>query len=124
LDIRLGMTAAYHPSADGQSERTNQTIEVALRCFLRGDQKKYARWVEYLPIVEHEYNSTVNVAASFAPNELRYLVVPRGIMDASDLHLPSTSIKSDSAQQMVDDLRNRRDEARDAIAISQAKQKR
>jgi hypothetical protein len=42
LDIHLGMTAAYHPSADGQSERMNQTIEVALRCFLGGDQKKYA----------------------------------------------------------------------------------
>jgi hypothetical protein len=116
------MTAAYHPSADGQSEKTNQTVEVALRCFLEADRKKYAKWVDYLPIVEHEYNSMVHISTGFAPNELRYLVVPRGIMDtaaATDV----SAVKSDSAQQMVDDLRNRRDEARDAIAIAQAKQK-
>lgn len=31
---QLGMTAAYHPAADGQSERSNQTVEIALRSFL------------------------------------------------------------------------------------------
>jgi hypothetical protein len=37
LDVKLGMTTAFHPQADGQSEKTNQTVEIALRCFLGGD---------------------------------------------------------------------------------------
>jgi hypothetical protein len=88
---------------------------------LGGDRRKYARWVDYIPIVEHEYNSTVNISTGFAPNELRYLMVPRGIVDTLDVS--PTLVKSDSAQQLVDDLWNRRDEARDAFAIAQAKQK-
>src|ERR1700694_3458247 len=87
-----------------------------------GDSKKYGRWVDYLPIVEHEYNSTINVSTGFAPNELRFLILPRGIMDTLKVSAID-DIKSDAAQQLADDLRNRRDEARDAIAIAQSKQK-
>lgn len=60
LGIQLGMTSAFHPQGDGQSERTNQTVEMALRCFMGGNEEHYDKWVDYLPIVEHEYNSTVN----------------------------------------------------------------
>jgi hypothetical protein len=35
--VEMAMTTAFHPQSDGQSERTNQTVEVALRCFLGGD---------------------------------------------------------------------------------------
>lgn len=34
--VRLQMTAAHHPSADGQSERTKATVETILRCMLVG----------------------------------------------------------------------------------------
>ena len=30
------MTTAYHPAADGQAERSNQTVEIALRTLLAG----------------------------------------------------------------------------------------
>jgi hypothetical protein len=30
LGVQMGMTTAFHPAADGQSERTNQTVEIAL----------------------------------------------------------------------------------------------
>ena len=123
LNIRLGLTAAYHPSADGQSEKTNQTVEIALRCFIGGDTSKYHRWVEYLPILEHEYNSTINVSTGFSPNEVRYIVPPRGIMDITTVPAEPINKVSDAAQQLVEDLQNRRDEARDSIALAQARQK-
>jgi hypothetical protein len=119
LDVKLGMTTAYHPQADGQSERTNQTIEVALRCLIGGDVHRYEKWINYLPIVEHEYNSTVHESTGFSPNQLRYTVQPRGL---TDLMYPLEG-SSESAEQLAQELKNRQDEARDSIAVAQRKQK-
>jgi len=120
LGVKMGMTTAFHPAADGQSERTNQTVETALRCFLGGDSERYPRWTDYLPIIEHELNSTKNESTGFPPNELRYSVMPRGL---ADLHYPIEGA-SESAERLAEDLKNKRDEARDSIAIAQWKQKR
>ena len=43
LDVKLGLTAAFHPSADDQSERTNSTVETMIRCFIDDDPDKYKR---------------------------------------------------------------------------------
>src|SRR5437764_6159232 len=49
--VRLALTAAYHPSADGQSERTNQTVETALRCLIAdsANERPISEWDEELP---------------------------------------------------------------------------
>ena len=38
--VTLGMTTAYHPSADEQAKRINQTVETALRCLLVGSYEE------------------------------------------------------------------------------------
>jgi hypothetical protein len=43
LDVKLGLIATFHPSADGQSEKTNSTVEAMIRCFIGGDSDKYKR---------------------------------------------------------------------------------
>jgi len=90
-----------------------------IRCFIGGDSDKYSKWVDYLPIIEHEYNCTSHTSTGFSPNELRYAMKMRGI---SGLLGPIEST-SESAELLADDLRNRRDEARDSIALAQRKQK-
>jgi transposase InsO family protein len=120
LDIKLGLTAAYHPQADGQSERTNSIVEIGIRCMLGGDEKRYANWADYLPIFEHEYNSTIHASTGMSPNELRFTCQPRGI---ADLLYPFEG-KSESAEILAESLKNKRDDARDAIRVAQRKQKR
>ena len=72
--VRMIATAAYHPSADGQSERSNQSLEIMLRYFVDAQQKG---WGSALKEVE----SNVNCMRSYATNEAPFLVstgrVPR-----------------------------------------------
>jgi transposase InsO family protein len=48
-DIKSNLSTAYHPQSDGQTERTNQTLEQYLRIY--GDYQR-DHWVELLPYVE------------------------------------------------------------------------
>ena len=122
LGIDLGMTSAFHPAADGQAEKSNQTIEIALRCFLGGDVSRYDKWVQCLSIVEFEDNNTPQSSTEQSPNDLRFTMKLRGIPDAP---LPAVDAPAspESAKQLYEDLQNRRDEARDSIAVAQCKQK-
>ncbi|GJS52178.1 putative reverse transcriptase domain-containing protein [Tanacetum coccineum] len=59
------MSTAYHPQADGQSERTIQTLEDMLRACVIDFGKG---WVNHLPLVEFSYNNSYHAsikAASF-----------------------------------------------------------
>ena len=67
-DTKLIATTAYHPSADGQSERTNQGLEIALRYFVDASQR---RWASALPEVASHTNSTKSFATNVAP----YMVI-------------------------------------------------
>ena len=111
--------AAYHSSADGQAERTNQTIENSLRCLIDADVDKYSKWTEYLPLLEHELNSTPQSSTNFIPNELRYVIPPRSIPDI----LGTPDDKVASVEDLMDDLENKRDEARSTIRLAQEAQK-
>nr|GFC30337.1 putative reverse transcriptase domain-containing protein [Tanacetum cinerariifolium] len=51
LGTRLGMSIAYHPETDSQSERTIQTLEDRLRACAIDFGKG---WVNHLPLVEHQ----------------------------------------------------------------------
>jgi len=120
LGVKMGITAAFHPQADGQSERTNATVEIALRCFLGGNIDLYPKWTEYLPIIELEYNNIPQASTNISPNDLRFAVRPQGIPDvlsSNDTH------SSESAETLAGDLQNRRSDARDSILAAQRKQK-
>ncbi|GKB79828.1 putative reverse transcriptase domain-containing protein [Tanacetum coccineum] len=69
LGIRLGMSMAYHPQTDGQSERTIQTLEDMLRaCIIdfRG------RWDVHLPSVKFSYNKNYHSSMRCAPFKALY----------------------------------------------------
>ena len=72
LDTKLLASTAYHPQTDGQSERTNQTIEISLRFWLTEHPEDMHRWVEILPLLQALNNNSRSSATGFAPNELSY----------------------------------------------------
>jgi len=116
----MSITAAFHPQADGQSERTNATVEITLYCFLGGDIDLYPKWTEYLPIIELEYNNIPQVSMNISPNDLCFAIRLHGVPDVLS---PHDSQSSESAETLTGDLQNRRSDAHDSILVAQWKQK-
>ena len=73
--VRLATTVAYHPQADGQSERTNQMVETALHCLLISQPGPWG-WEELLPKVEYALNTSVNATTNETLFKLLYGVEP------------------------------------------------
>ena len=63
------MSTAYHPQTDGQTERTNQTLEGYLRNFVNYDQND---WYQLLPLAEHAYNNSATNAHGMSPFYANY----------------------------------------------------
>jgi hypothetical protein len=55
LGTQLNFSTAYHPETDGQTKRTNQTLEDMLCMYVMEKQKC---WEEFLPLVEFAYNNS------------------------------------------------------------------
>jgi len=67
--IRLRMSTAFHPQADGQTERLNQTIEAYLQAFVGHEQDN---WVGFLPMAEFAYNNSVTTGNGMSPFYANY----------------------------------------------------
>ncbi|KAJ9567106.1 hypothetical protein OSB04_003072 [Centaurea solstitialis] len=69
LGTRVDLSTAYHPQADGQTERTIQTLEDMLRaCVLEFG----GSWDDHLPLVEFSYNNSFHASIQCAPYEALY----------------------------------------------------
>ena len=64
LDMNLHFTSGYHPEADGQTERTNQTLEQYLRVYCNYQQ---SNWSDLLPIAEFAYNNAPSETTGLSP---------------------------------------------------------
>jgi len=74
LEIQQNLSSMYHPQTDGQSEKTNQHVETALRIFCNHRQND---WHEHLPIVQYMLNVRVSETTKRAPFELWIGFIPR-----------------------------------------------
>ncbi|GKA27411.1 putative reverse transcriptase domain-containing protein [Tanacetum coccineum] len=69
LGTSLDMSTTYHPQADGQSERTIQTLKDMLRaCVIDFGNG----WVKHLSLVEFSYNNSYHASIKAAPFEALY----------------------------------------------------
>lgn len=114
------MTAAYHPAADGQSEKTNQTVEIALRSFLadREQGKAVSEWDELLPDTEYALNTSINVSTGESPFHLLYGVYPRNENSAASTN---SNLQSPEADEFIQYRKQIREEAIDTLKAAQAR---
>ncbi|KAD3640739.1 hypothetical protein E3N88_29962 [Mikania micrantha] len=69
LGTQINMSTAYHPQTDGQTERTNQTLEDMLRsCVIDFG----GSWDIHLPLVEFSYNNSYHTSIQCTPFEALY----------------------------------------------------
>ena len=64
IGTKLKMSTAYHPETDGQTERTNQTMETFLRHYVN---KRQNDWVSLLPITQLAYNDKQSDTTKVSP---------------------------------------------------------
>ena len=69
LGVKQKMTTAYHPQANGQTERLNQTLEQYLRNYVGYLQDD---WVTLLPTAQFAYNSAITEPTGYSPFYANY----------------------------------------------------
>ncbi|GJP70951.1 hypothetical protein CLOP_g1841 [Closterium sp. NIES-67] len=69
---RLQFSSAYHPQNDGETERTNKTMEQLIRT----NCPDPARWEEFLPMLEFSYNKAPSATTTHSPFFLNYGMDP------------------------------------------------
>uniref|UniRef100_A0A8D0HDL6 Gypsy retrotransposon integrase-like protein 1 n=1 Tax=Sphenodon punctatus TaxID=8508 RepID=A0A8D0HDL6_SPHPU len=90
LEVKLAPTTAYHPQANGQAERTNQSLEQYLRCYVSYLQDD---WVDYLALAEFAYNNAPHASIGTSPFHVNYGYHPRLFLP----ELPSTTVPAAGA---------------------------
>lgn len=81
LRTKLLRSTSYYPQTDGQSKRTNQTVEIALRYQIvqyldRAIEQRYA-----LPQLQFVLNNSENASTGIAPNIMLYSFKLREVLD-------------------------------------------
>lgn len=68
-NIKHSMSTSYHPQSDGQTERTNRTLEQIIRMSINYSQNN---WFYLLPSVEFALNNSKSASTLYSPFYLNY----------------------------------------------------
>jgi hypothetical protein len=73
--IDQNISMVYHPQTNGQSERTNQTLETYLWIFCNEQQDNWAKWI---PIAQYVMNSKPSHTTKVPLYEVLIREIPKG----------------------------------------------
>lgn len=76
MGIETSLSTAYHPQTDGQTERVNQEIDLALRLYCGNAPET---WAKLLPQFEFAHNQRTHSVTGKSPFELLYGYQPEAI---------------------------------------------
>ena len=86
MGVQHILTTAYHPQANGQTERTNQTIGQYLRHYINYQQDD---WLEFLPLAQFAYNNSVHSTKGETPFFANHGYHPQMMGEPRNRHLVS-----------------------------------
>jgi hypothetical protein len=112
LGTELKMSTSHHPQTDGQTERSNRTLEDILRHYV---SKQQDDWDRHLTAAEIAVNSSVHASTGFTPFYINY-----GDHPFFPTHIPLDTINNNTVYEMMQRLqqnievaRNNMEHARD-----------
>jgi hypothetical protein len=110
LDMKLHFTSGYHPEGDGQTERTNQTLEQYIRIYCNYQQDN---WSQLLPLAEFAYNNAPSATTGVSP-----FFANKGYHPNITVHL-DRELTSARAKNFVVDLDELHKKLRETISLAQ-----
>ena len=93
----LRFSTANYPQTDGQTERTNRTLEQYLRLFAR---HRPSKWSEYLSMAEFAYNNATHTSTGFSP---AYIIFHRHPETPLDIALPDQPYRTAATEALLTD---------------------
>lgn len=114
---KLGMSTAYHPETDGQSERTNRTLEDMLRAYVNN---KHDDWDLHLTAAEFAYNDAMQASTKHTPFYLNYGQHPA---TPAVLLRKTEASPNQATDDFLETIRTSMREAKSALAAAQQRQK-
>jgi hypothetical protein len=106
LGIESGMSTAYHPQSDGQTERVNQELEQYLRLFI---SERQSDWAELISMAEFQYNNHIHASTHQTPFVLDSGQHPRMGFE------PQTPAHMESVNEFTDRMKTALEEAQAAL---------
>lgn len=125
LNVQLLTSTSYHPQTNGQSERTNQTVEIALHYYL-ATLEDIQQWPRVFPLLQSRLNNSTTITGR-SPNKILHGFK---IREPLDLILPRDSDRNDLDQPDDEQLRRQppyshvRIDAADVIVLAAIEAKR
>ena len=110
LNMTLHFTSGYHPEADGQTERVNQTLEQYLRHYCSYQQDD---WSQLLPLAEFAYNNAPSETTGISP-----FFANKGYNPNLEVH-PERDLASAAARDYVVNLDELHNELKQSILAAQ-----
>jgi hypothetical protein len=116
IGTNLAMSSAYHPQTDGQTERTNRTLEQMLRFYVN---RQLSNWDELLLCCEFAYNNSEQASTGHTPFFLNYGMHP---LTPVARQLPEKMLVLETTERLKR-LASAQDHAKESIAEAQRRQK-
>ena len=112
---QLGMSSAYHPESDGQSENRVKILRTLLRSFA---QEHGHEWDRYLHLAEFAYNNAKNATTKKTPFEVVY-----GYWPVTPLDILSGTTNIPAMDKKIVEIKDVWDQAKSEIEKAQESQK-